>query len=151
NRSNNVVVEFGQFFGRDPIFSAFAASHFVRLILVDVGPEHSETKDITNVSRVQVFDVPIAGNADGVVFCKHRIKKRLGWQSRREPLPSGITNEVEFFLANRPEQHDSFLSGHGNRRISSGLGQLRYATGRCWSSSIESWRIRPISTAPDPV
>src|SRR5687768_1850412 len=112
--ADNVVVEFANFLCRNPVLSAFSAACFMRLVATDVGREDSEAKDIANVTRVCVFRVPVSRNGDGVILRQHWVENRLPRQARREALPPGITNEIEFLLPNRPEQCYRLLNDHGS-------------------------------------
>jgi len=73
----DIAVEFLQVVGRDPIFSILFATDLMNFVSRQKLLASAKSQDVSDVFRLRVPSIPIAGNLHGISFIQNRIENRL--------------------------------------------------------------------------
>lgn len=99
NLSDDVMVEFSKFFGRDPVLPVFS-----RAGNLDGEPGEIIGFDLKakNVPGSTITRIPVTCNLDRIALFEDRVKDGLFREPRRKGPPICSTNQFEFFFAGGP-------------------------------------------------
>jgi hypothetical protein len=102
NLADDVLVEGGEFFRRDPEFLVDGVAHGLHGVAQN---EIGADAEARHVARAGVPGVPVARDLDGVVHVEHRIKNRLPRQAHAcARWKRAITTHVDQFKLLRPHR-----------------------------------------------